>query len=362
MQQEFLIYGANGFTGHLIAQRARERGLSPIVAGRNRAAIEEIGGRLGLSTRVFDLVAPDAVAEGLRGTRLVLHCAGPYSKTGRPMVDACLRAGVNYLDITGELAVLEGVLARDAEARAARSVLLPAVGFDVVPTDCMATKLRAELPDATRLELAFFAGLLASPGTAKTTVENLHIGAKVRENGELITLRAPRTRDVPFASGTQRSMSLPWGDLVTAFYSTGIPNITVYAVVPPRVVRAAGWVRFWAPLLRMPSTIRFLQKRVERRATGPTEEQRRTERVAIWGRVENAKGSAVEGTLDVPESYELTVLSALACVERVLRGDVPPGATTPGKAFGPDFVTALHGVGPFRITHFPQTKNGPHVH
>src|SRR5579884_2744275 len=217
-EQPFLIYGANGFTGRLIAERAKERGLRPVVAGRSKAAIDEVAGRLGLPARVFDLESPGAVAEGVRGARLVLHCAGPYSKTSRPMVDACLKAGASYLDITGEVAVLEAVLGRDGEARAAGVVLMPAVGFDVVPTDCLAAKLHAELPDANKLELALSGGMRPSPGTAKTTVEGLHLGALVREGGRLVTLRAPRTREVPFASGARFAMSIPWGDLVTAFH------------------------------------------------------------------------------------------------------------------------------------------------
>jgi len=277
-EQPFLIYGANGFTGRLIAERAQERGLRPTLAGRSQAAIDEIGARLGLPTRIFDLdlAVPAALDEGIRGMRAVLHCAGPYSTTSRPMVDACLRAGVHYLDITGELDVLDAVLARDTEARAARTVLLPAVGFDVVPTDCMAAKLHAELPDAIRLELAFSGGLKPSPGTAKTMVEHLHEGARVRENGQMMTLRAPRTREIPFAGGKRFGMSIPWGDLVTAFHSTGIPNITVYTVVPRSAARLAPLLRVFAPVLRMPSTVRFLQRRVEKRAVGPTAEQRKT--------------------------------------------------------------------------------------
>jgi len=348
-EQPFLIYGANGFTGRLIAERAKERGLRPVVAGRSKAAIDEVAGRLGLPARVFDLESPGAVAEGVRGARLVLHCAGPYSKTSRPMVDACLKAGASYLDITGEVAVLEAVLGRDGEARAAGVVLMPAVGFDVVPTDCLAAKLHAELPDANKLELALSGGMRPSPGTAKTTVEGLHLGALVREGGRLVTLRAPRTREVPFASGARFAMSIPWGDLVTAFHSTGIPNITVYLAMPRRVARWAPLLRLTAPLLKSPATVRFLQKRVQKRATGPTDEERKTKRMSVWGRVESPTGAAVEADLELPEGYELTVVSALACVDRVLRGDVRPGATTPSRAFGADFVTTLPGVGPFRI-------------
>ena len=352
-ENTFLIYGANGFTGALIAARARDRGLHPVVAGRSREDVEAVGARLGLPVRVFDLASPDAIDEGIRGVRLVLHCAGPYSKTSRPMVDACLRAGVHYLDITGETAVLEAILARDGEARAANVVLLPAVGFDVVPTDCMATRLHATLPDAISLELAFSGGQM-SPGTAKTAVEGLAKGALVRQDGKLVALPGPRTREIPFHDRPRFDMSLPWGDLVTGFHSTGIPNITVYMRITGthhwRVARWAPMLRFAAPVLRMPSTIAWLQKSAGKRAVGPTEQQRKTGRTAVWGRVENAAGLAVEGHLDVPEVYELTVLASLESVARVLRGDVTAGSTTPSRAFGADFVTTLPGSGPFVIT------------
>lgn len=348
-QPSFLLYGANGFTGALIAERARQHGLRPVLAGRDRQAIEALGGRLDLPTRVFALESPDAIDAGIRGERAVLHCAGPFSKTSRPMVDACLRAGAAYLDITGEVDVLEAVLGRDAEARAAGAVLLPAAGFDVVPTDCLAATLHHELPDAARLELAFHGGMRASPGTAKTTVEGMHKGALVRRDGKLVTLPAPLTREVPFEGRARRCMSIPWGDLATSFRSTGIPNITVYTPVPRSVMRVAPLLRFAAPVLRNPAFVRFLQGHAGKRAPGPNAEERKTLRMTVWGRVENDWGAALEAQIDLPESYELTVLAALAVVERVLRGDVQPGATTASKAFGPDFVTTLPGVGAFRF-------------
>jgi short subunit dehydrogenase-like uncharacterized protein len=348
---DFLIYGANGFTGRLIAEQARKLGLSPVVAGRNAGEVGQLATELGLPHRVFGLGSPEEVDCGIRGCRLVLHCAGPYSATSSPMVDACLRVGAHYLDITGELRVLEAVLSRDEEARAAGVVLLPAVGFDVVPTDCMAARLHAELPSAVRLELAFSGGLAPSPGTAKTAVEGLHIGALVRRDGQFVTLRAPLTREIPFADGPQFGMSIPWGDLVTAYHSTGIPTITVYTVVPRGVARMAPMLRFWSPVLRIPSVIRFLQKEVEKRAKGPSAEQRATFRMWVWGRVEDAGGVAVEGHLELPEGYWLTVIASLESVKRVLSGDVVPGATTPSKAFGAEFVTSLPGVGRFRIKH-----------
>jgi short subunit dehydrogenase-like uncharacterized protein len=346
---DLLVYGANGFTGALLVEKAHANGLRPILAGRHRDAIEPLANRFGLPFRVFELNDEMRVREGVRGAKVVLHCAGPYSKTSRPMLDACIREGVHYLDITGEYAVLEAVLARDAEARAHGVVVIPAVGFDVVPTDCVAASLAAALPGAVRLDLAFGGDMKPSPGTAKTTVEGLHLGALVRENGALVTLERPRTRDIPFAGGTRFAMSIPWGDLVTAHHSTGIPNIAVYMVVPRAAARMAGLLRLGAPLLRRPSVIDFLQRQVQTRAKGPTAAERKTARVSVWGRVEDAAGHAVEADLEVPDGYEFTVLAALASAERVLSGAVPPGATTPSRAFGADFVTKLPGVSALRL-------------
>lgn len=351
MSQDWIIYGANGFTGKLIAERAKERGLRPILAGRRQEAIASIASNLDLPYRVFSLDDPGQVVRGLEGARLVLHCAGPYSKTSRPMVDGCLEVGAHYLDITGEYSVLEAVLARDESARRQKIVLLPAVGFDVIPTDCMAKKLSEEMPDAVELELAFTGGLKPSPGTAKTTVEGLPQGGRARRGGRIVDLRSPVVERVPFARGTRSrmAMSIPWGDLVTAYRSTGIGDITVYTEAPPALVRGAKMVRFVAPLLRTDAVQRFLKRQAERRATGPSEAERRAGKMWIWGRVRNAARDELQGHLQVPDGYELTVTGSLACVEGVLRGDVGPGATTPSLAFGSGFVTELPGVGAFEL-------------
>ena len=136
----WLIYGANGYTGELIARAAARRGMKPILAGRNRAAIEALAAEVGLDHRVFGLDAPQAIAAALKDCAVVLHCAGPFSRTARPMIDACLLAHTHYLDITGEVPVFEMVATYDAVAQMANVMLLPGVGFDVVPTDCLAAE------------------------------------------------------------------------------------------------------------------------------------------------------------------------------------------------------------------------------
>src|SRR5207248_2478065 len=100
---DLLIYGANGYTGSLIARTAVARGQQPVLAGRNAEALAALARELSLEHRTFSLDKPGAVEEGIEGVPVVLHCAGPFAKTFKPMADACLRRRTHYLDITGEV-------------------------------------------------------------------------------------------------------------------------------------------------------------------------------------------------------------------------------------------------------------------
>jgi short subunit dehydrogenase-like uncharacterized protein len=187
-----MIYGANGYTGDLIAREAVRRGLKPVLAGRTAAKVEALATSLGLQARVFDLANAVMTSRGVEGMRLVLHCAGPFSATAAPMMAACLAMRAHYLDITGEISVFEHARTLEATARAASVVVCPGVGFDVIPTDCVAAALKAALPDATHLALGFDSRSGFSPGTAKTSVEGLAQGGKVRQDGRIELFRILR--------------------------------------------------------------------------------------------------------------------------------------------------------------------------
>src|SRR5581483_8285688 len=155
---------------------------------------------------------------GLDGTKLVLHCAGPFSRTSAPMVDACLRRGVHYLDITGEVDVFEACAARSDEARARNVMIMPGVGFDVVPTDCLAAHLKRSLPTATTLTLGFQSLAKLSRGTATTMVEHVADGGLVRKDGVLTNVPAAhKTRTIDFGRGPAKAICIPWGDVSTAW-------------------------------------------------------------------------------------------------------------------------------------------------
>jgi short subunit dehydrogenase-like uncharacterized protein len=340
----WLLYGANGYTGQLIADEAHRRGMRPILAGRSEEKVRPIGERLGLDWRAFALDSADEVAAKLDGLAAILLAAGPFSTTSRPVVDACLRTGTHYLDITGEIEVFERVHARDGEARDRGCVLLPGVGFDVVPSDCLAASLREALPNATHLELAFHAGGGPSAGTAKTALENMHRGGAIRRDGRIEHVPAAwATRVVGFRDRPRHAVSIPWGDVSTAYYSTRIPNIVVYMAMPRNSARLMKLARPFLPLAGAPPVQRALKALVERRVKGPDAEERRTARAQLWGRVSSPDGGSAEGTLVTPEGYGLTARTAVESLRRVLEGKTAPGALTPSMAFGKGFITEFEG-------------------
>lgn len=341
-----MIYGANGYSGELVAREAVRRGLAPIVAGRNAASLSALAASLDLASRSFGLDDPAALATGLAGVTAVLHCAGPFSRTSAPMVEACLKLGLHYLDITGEIAVFEAVLARHEEARARGVVLLPGAGFDVVPTDCLAARLKAALPDATHLDLAFLnVGGGTSRGTRATMIEGLGELGAVRREGKIVPVpQAFETMEIDFPVGRRTVMTIPWGDVSTAFHSTGIPNIRVFTGAHPKTIRRLRRLRAIRPLLGLAWVRRIILARSQKGPAGPSEEQRRTARVHLWGRVRNARGEEITATATVPEGYTFTARAAVESLRRAAAGEVPPGAWTPSRAFGADFVATLPGV------------------
>ena len=351
----FLLYGANGYTGRLIAEQAARTEMRPILAGRRADEIAPLAERYGLEYRVFPLDTPGQIARALDGVSTVLLAAGPFSATSAAMLDACIMAGVHYLDITGEIAVFEHCAAQNDRAVAAGIVVLPGVGFDVVPSDCLAATLAAALPGATSLELAFTGtgghGPQLSRGTARTMLDGAGQGGAVRRDGRIERVPlAWRTRRVPFRDRERDAASIPWGDVSTAFHSTGIPNVIVYTAMPPRQIRAMRVARLLMPIVRLGAVRRLLARRIERSVPGPDEEARRVGRMQLWGRVTDAAGRSVEATLVTPEGYRLTAETAVKSARRVAAGSVSPGFRTPSLAFGSAYITQFDGcdlcVGP----------------
>ncbi|RRO19217.1 saccharopine dehydrogenase [Saccharopolyspora rhizosphaerae] len=340
----WMIYGANGFTGRLVADLAVERGERPVVAGRDPGKVAAFAAPRGLESRIFDLSEPARVAEMLHDIDVVAHCAGPFSATAAPVVEACLRSGTHYLDITGEIDVFESIFARHEDARAAGVVLLPGSGFDVVPTDCLAAMVAAELPGATNLDLAFQAGGRISPGTLKSALEGAALGGRARVDGELRTVPlAWRRREVAFPSGPRQVTSLPWGDVATAYRSTGIGTITTFARLPvPEVGDGVG--KLGQKVLGSAPVQRAGKAAIGAFVKGPGRATRQHSWVEVFAEATDAEGRSVSAALIGPDTYDMTADAVLRSVSALVADAPAPGAHTPATAFGADFIRRLHGV------------------
>ena len=345
MSSKFLLYGSSGFVGDAIARLAVQSGLQPVLAGRNAEKVKAQAAKLDVEYHAFALEDSTALDQALKEVAVVLHCAGPYVYTCQPMAAGCLRTGVHYLDLTGEIPVYQSLAARDAEAKAKGVMLLPAVGFDVVPTDCLALHLKQRLPTATHLALAFTgqgpAGL--PPGTQRTAIEMLPYGNWIRRGGSLVVPEPGlKTRQIDFGSGPLTATRMTWGDVFTAYFSSGIPNIEDYLVLPAATRRQLAMMGFLRPLFKLAAVRNFIKRAVK---PGPTVDERAHTVMHVWGEVTDDQGRRAVSRLHGPEAGVVwTGRAALAAVRKVLAGNVSPGFQTPARVYGADFVLECEGV------------------
>lgn len=343
MENNFLIYGANGYTGELITRLAVEGRMRPILAGRNEEAVRALATKHNLEHRVFSLDEREKVDAALQEVEMVLHCAGPFSITSRPMVSACLRNRKHYTDITGEISVFEECAAANDRAYEAGIMVMPGVGFDVVPSDCLALHLKNRLPTATHLSLAFYGIGRISHGTQATMTMNVGRGGAVRKDGVITPVPAAwKTREIDFGEVKKTGVTIPWGDVSTAYYSTGIPNIEVYTVAPPSAVKLMKLSRHIGWLLATKPFQNYLQKKIP--AGGPTDDEREKGKTLLWGEAIDKEGNRVESRQQGPEGYTTTALAALNITEKILTGNFTPGYQTPAKAYGAELVLEIKGV------------------
>lgn len=318
-----------------------------MLAGRDAAKIEALAREHDLDWLAFDLDYPERLSQVAERFDLVLHAAGPFVNTSQPMIDACLAGRAHYLDITGELSVFENTFAHHEKALERTILLMSGVGFDIVPSDCLARFVANQMPGATWLETAVSTPLDVSAGTVKSAISGMVGGQSavaVRRDNQLVPVPfGSGSRTVYFSNGREATMTpAPWGDLVTAAHSTGIGNITSYLELPTMPAGNLA-AKLGGRLLSVGPVRRAVEAAVERAFPGPDEKTRQTSRAYLWARAANKQGEGVEAWLETVEIYRFTAIAAVRCVERTLT-ESPVGAQTPAQAFGADFVMELEGT------------------
>jgi short subunit dehydrogenase-like uncharacterized protein len=341
-----MLYGAYGYTGKLIIEQAIKNGLTPTIAGRNPEKLIPLAKEKNLDYEVFDLHDQNRINRIVKEYDIIFNAAGPFKKTSLPIVKGCLENGAHYLDITGEIGVFEQNFSLHEKALQKGIAIISGVGFDVVPSDCLAKYVSDKVSDATHLELGITGMSGFSRGTLKTFLTNIPYGTIVRKKGKLVSLPLGKNpKKIRFIDKKRYCYPISWGDISTAYRSTNIGNIRVYMALPKYFKYFTGSLE---PLIRALLDIDLLQNvlgtLIERTIEGPDEKVRHYSKSYLWVKAYNKNGDSFEAWLETIEPYRLTALSAIKCIKK-LRDEEIKGALTPSQAFGEDF-----------ILEFPNTK------
>jgi len=343
----FLIYGSYGYTGQLIVDHAIKEGLRPILAGRDEKKLHAQAKKYDLEYHAFSLDETSRLDSALPEVVAVLHCAGPFVHTFRQMAEACLLMKKHYVDISGEIPGFEALAAMNSQAKEAGIMLMPGGGFDVVPSDCLAAHLKQRLPSATRFRL-FMSGVSAgvSRGTAKSAIENMHRQGRIRRDGQLIQVPpAWVVLEQDFGRGPVKVVSVGWGDVSTAYYSTGIPNIETYFAFPRVMINFFYGMRALGPLFYNRVAKSILKSLVNTfLPPGPSEAKRKKRFATIIGEATDDKGNRAASKLITPEAYICTALTTVEIMKQILDGNCKPGFQTPSLAYGADFILQFENV------------------
>lgn len=339
----WLLYGCTGYTGERLARHCTRVGLTPILAGRNEAKVSALANELGLAYRIGDLHNAEQTQQMLDGCHLVFNAAGPFTSTCLPILEACLKQKVHCLSLVGEIPMLETLQRYDQAAKDANICIGVGLGFDVMPTDCLASVLKHALPDATHLSIAMKGSNAMTAGSTKEFIEQ--IGEQpfwVRREGKLVE-GAINTQSFDFGDGRELAVSIAWGDISSAYYSTGIRNIDVYTASSRGDVFAIKALSALKPLIRINAVQSLLNRIIDATVSGPSQQELENVQSTIIGEVTNAAGKTIRGKVTTASAYKMTVLGATYAIEQVLTNAPPSGYQTPAMLLGERSIECVDG-------------------
>lgn len=333
MTKKWIIYGANGYTGRLICAKAKSLNLAPVIAGRDSEKLKKLSKELDFPFLIFSLHNSSILTKTLKEFDLILNCAGPFSKTAQPLIQACIEAKTHYLDITGEIDVFGSLMAMDDLFIKKNILVMPGVGFDVVPTDCLALQLKEKLPDASTLELVIHTHARPSIGTLKTMVESASRGSIIRKNSKLTQLDHDLVKEFTIQGKKQTALALPWGDIQTAYFTTHIPNISVYFTLSKKT-KSSRSLKYLKKILRFSLAQKLLQTLLNYVYRSPSPEEIDHTNTIILGIVRNDQNEVKMKEIEVSNGYQFTADSSVKIVSKLLEEPIRPGFHTPAEYFG----------------------------
>lgn len=325
---KLLVYGATGYTGRMVAQRAKSAGLDFFIGGRDADGLARLADELDVPWRGLALDDAKTLQQALAGIDTVLNCAGPFARTAEPLMRACIASRVHYLDITAEIGVYRLAERLGEEAAAAGVMLMPGVGWDVVPTDCLALQVARRVAKPVSLRIALQVAGSMSRGSAISAGEIVGAGIWRRVGGALVPAPGAGPEPFDFGKGPVSCAPLSFGDLVTAWHSTRIPDIAMFVNITGSAFPAGD-------LSKLPD--------------GPSAAERDAQAARAVVEVDDESGATTRAVIETVNGYSYTPLAAIEAARRVQGGEHRPGFETPARLFGAGFAESIAGT---RITGF----------
>lgn len=351
MKNKIILYGANGYTGKLIAQKAKQDNIDITLAGRNESSIVRMAEELGFKSICFSLENVKENPELLSPFDILINCAGPFSLTAETMMKACLHSHCHYLDITGEISIFEMGYDLHQAGKDKGIIICPGVGFDVIPTDCLAARLKEELPDATELTLAFESvGGKLSPGTTKTSIEGIAKGGRIRLNGKIKEVPLGyKSRNLDIGNGIKSFVTIPWGDVATAGFSTGIKNIEVYIPLSKKKIKKLKWLNNFKWVLGIKFIQNYMKNKVDKNIKGPSDTERADSKTFVWGEISNGRKTMM-GSFETANGYDVTAEGALSIATYIIQNEIDGGYYTPSMLCGSRWIEDFSNTTSISIT------------
>lgn len=315
-----LIYGAAGYTGRLASEHANSLGLDFVVAGRAESSkTTNLAAELGVPSRLFCLDEPKLIDLALQDISVLLNCAGPFLRTAEPLMEACIRNKVHYLDVAAELDSYKLAEKHDQAAKEANVMLLPGCGGSVTMLGCLAGHAVERVKNPLSIDISLYVSGSVSRGSAISAAENMSADCFQRLNGELVKREPGNTIQLDFDNGegdvTNYQVTLP--DVITIGKSTSVPNVRTF-------MHAAGDGFPTGDLNGLPD--------------GPTAEQREASPYHATVAVTSADGTVSRSVLHTVNGYTFTGKASVEGSARVLAGIAQGGFQTPALIFGNAFI------------------------
>ena len=328
MAPSFIIYGANGYTGRLAADQAKSKGLKFEIAGRSKDKIAKLALALDVPYRIFDTTdAESAIDAALADSQVLLNCAGPFARTAKPLMQACIRNHAHYLDVSAELGTygLAGTL--DAEAKEAGIMLLPGCGGSVAVLGCLAGYAASRVAEPVGIDVALHVAGSMSRGSATSAAESVKTatGSLQRVDGRLVEVDqgagggggGTSTFDFGDGRGSVDCFAVTLPDLITISKATGVANVRTF-------VNVSGNAFPSGDISSLPD--------------GPSVQEREANPYHASVRVTGRDGTVVRAVLHTVNGYTFTPVASVETARRILSGVFQIGFSTPAAVFGNTFI------------------------